>query len=187
MDTSINNASSVRTRFAWRAGYLLAAFGIYMADQASKAWAVKTLRFGEERVLIRGFLQFVYTENAGIAFGQLQQGGSFGRWFFVVLAVLAALAVFYYFIRTPRNDDRVLGACALLLAGILGNLTDRARLGYVVDFIVLHAGNYHWPTFNVADASITIGALLLAYDLVFSRRSTQMNADKVHSDQRSSA
>ena len=107
----------------------------------------------------------------------MQEGGSFGRWFFVVLAVLAALAVLYYFMRTPRNDDRVLGACALLLAGISGNLTDRARLGYVIDFIVLHAGDYHWPTFNVADASITVGALLLAYDLIFSRRSTQINAD----------
>ena len=107
----------------------------------------------------------------------MQEGGSFGRWFFVVLAVLAALAVFYYFLRTPRNDDRVLGACALLLAGIVGNLTDRARLGYVIDFIVLHAGDYHWPTFNIADASITIGALLLAYDLIFSRKSTRKNAD----------
>jgi signal peptidase II len=169
---SINHVSSLRTRFAWRAGYLLAAFGIYMADQASKAWAVRLLRFGDERVAIPGFLQFIYTENPGIAFGQLQEGGSFGRWFFVVLAVLAAAAVLYYFLRTPRNDDRVLGACALLLAGILGNLTDRVRLGYVIDFIVLHAGNYHWPTFNVADASITFGALLLAYDLVFSHRKT---------------
>jgi signal peptidase II len=171
--------NNFRLRFAWRAGYLLAAFGIYLADQASKAWAVKALRFGEDRVLIRGFLQFVYTENPGIAFGQLQEGGSFGRWFFVVLASLASIAVFYYFMRTPRNDDRVLGACALLLAGILGNLTDRVRLGYVIDFIVVHAGDYHWPTFNVADASITVGALLLAFDLVFSRRSTQMKAEKV--------
>ncbi len=88
----------------------------------------------------------------------------------MVLAVAAAIAVFYYFLRTPRNDDRVLGACSLLLAGILGNLTDRARLGYVVDFIVLHAGSYHWPTFNVADASITMGVALLAYDLVFAHR-----------------
>lgn len=175
----MESSNNFRTRFGWRAGYLLAAFGIYLADQSSKAWAVKTLRLGEERVIIDGFLQFIYTENPGIAFGQLQDGGSFGRWFFVVLAALAAIAVFYYFMRTPRNDDRVLGACALLLAGILGNLTDRVRLGYVVDFIVLHAGNYHWPTFNVADASITVGALLLAYDLVFSRRSTQMNAEKV--------
>jgi signal peptidase II len=75
--------------------------------------------------------------------------------------------------RTPRNDDRVLGACALLLAGILGNLTDRVRLGYVVDFIVLHAGSYHWPTFNVADASITLGAILLALDLIFGNRGAQ--------------
>lgn len=158
------------TRFGWRAGYLLAAFGIYLVDQSSKAWAVRALRFGDDRQIINGFLDFVYTENPGIAFGQLQQGGNLGRWFFVVLAVAAAVAVFYYFLRTPRTDDRVLGACALLLAGIAGNLTDRARLGYVIDFISLHAGSWHWPTFNVADASITVGALLLAYDLVFGAR-----------------
>ena len=67
-------------------------------------------------------------------------------------------------------------ACALLLAGILGNLTDRVRLGFVVDFILVHAGQYHWPTFNVADASISIGALLLAYDLVFASRKTKQGA-----------
>lgn len=173
MDTELNAAkvsANVRPRFGWRAGYLFASFGIYMVDQSSKAWAVRALRYGDERTIIQRFLAFVYTENRGIAFGQLQESGTFGRWFFVVLAIAAAAAVFYYFIRTPRNDDRVLGACALLLAGIAGNLTDRARLGYVIDFIVLHAGSWHWPTFNVADASITIGALLLAYDLVFQKK-----------------
>jgi signal peptidase II len=73
-------------------------------------------------------------------------------------------------VRTSRTDDRVLGACALLLAGILGNLTDRVRLGFVIDFILLHAGQYRWPTFNVADASICVGALLLACDLIFASR-----------------
>lgn len=158
------------TRMGWRAGYLLAAFGIYMTDQASKAWAVRVLRSGDDRTLISGFLDLAYTENRGIAFGQLQEGGSFGRWFFVILAMAAAIAVLYYFLRTPRNDDRTLGACALLLAGITGNLTDRVRLGYVVDFISLHAGSYHWPTFNVADASICIGAGVLALDLIFEGR-----------------
>lgn len=172
MENSRNyTAQGVRERVGWRAGYLLAAFGIYLADQASKAWAVKALRFADERVVVPSFLKFYYTENPGIAFGQLQTGGLFARWFFVVLAVAAAIAVLYYFFRTPRNDDRVLGACALLLAGIIGNMTDRVRLGYVIDFIVLHAGNYHWPTFNIADASITVGALLLAWDLIFSHRS----------------
>ncbi|HEY8187713.1 MAG TPA: signal peptidase II [Pyrinomonadaceae bacterium] len=162
--------NSNKSRLGWRTGYLFASFGIYMVDQASKAWAVRALRFGDERSVIPGFLDLVYTENRGIAFGQLQDSGSFGRWFFVVLAIAAAVAVFYYFMRTPRNDDRVLGACALLLSGIAGNLTDRVRLGYVIDFIVLHAGSWHWPTFNVADASISIGALLLAFDLVFERK-----------------
>ena len=162
-------------RLGWRAGYLLAAFGIYLADQASKAWAMRTLRFGESKTIINGFLDLVYTENPGIAFGQLQQGGSFGRWFFVVLAVAGTLAVLYYFLRTSRTDDRILGACALLMAGITGNLTDRVRLGYVIDFISAHAGSYYWPTFNIADASICIGALLLAYDLVFESRKQKVS------------
>ena len=161
---------SARTRFAWRSGYLLASFGVYLADQASKAWAVRQLRFGQDRTLISGFLDLIYTENPGIAFGQLQEGGAFGRWFFVALATAASVAVLFYFWRTPRSDDRVLGACALLLAGITGNMTDRIRLGYVVDFIAAHADSYHWPTFNVADASIAMGAVLLAYDVIFGSR-----------------
>jgi signal peptidase II len=159
----------LKSRIKWRLLYLVASLGIYVMDQASKAWAIRRVRFRDYTV-INGVLDFVYAENPGIAFGQLQEGGAFGRWFFVVLAGAAAVAVLFYFFRTPRNDDRMLGACALLLAGILGNLTDRARLGFVIDFIQLHAGQYHWPTFNVADASISIGALLLAYDLIFAHR-----------------
>ena len=158
-------------RIGWRVAYFFAAFGIYLVDQVTKAWAVRTLRGGESVTLIRGFLDLTYAENPGIAFGQLQEGGSFGRWALVALAVAAGVTVLVYLFRTARTDDRVLGACALLLAGSIGNMTDRIRLGYVVDFIVLHAGNYHWPTFNIADASITIGALLLAWDLIFSHRS----------------
>jgi len=168
--------SSVKSRLGWRIGYLIAAFGLYLVDQGSKAWAVRRLRF-EDRTVIRGILDFSYAENRGIAFGQLQEGGAVGRWFFVVLAAAAAIAVLVYFFRTPRNDDRILGACALLVAGILGNLTDRVRLGLVIDFIQLHAGQYHWPTFNVADASISFGALLLAYDLIFAHRKEKEAAD----------
>jgi len=167
--------SSGKSRVAWRLCYLFASLGIYLMDQSSKAWAIRRLRVGD-RTIISGVLDFVYAENPGIAFGQLQEGGSFGRWFFVVLAALAAIAVFIYFVRTTRTDDRVLGACALLLAGILGNLTDRVRLGFVIDFILVHAGQYHWPAFNVADASILTGASLLAYDLIFSHRGTKDTA-----------
>jgi signal peptidase II len=154
-----------RRSIGWRAAYLLAAFGIYMVDQASKAWAVRALRFGREVKLIDGLVSFVYAENNGVAFGQLQEGGAFSRWFFVVLAGVAAVAVLYYFFRTSRNDDRILGACALLVAGILGNLTDRIRLGFVIDFILAYYRSFHWPVFNIADACITMGALLLVYDM----------------------
>lgn len=176
-----------RTRIGWRAGYLLASFGVYMVDQSSKAWAVRALRAGDDRTIISGFLDFIYTENPGIAFGQMQGSGSFGRWFFVVLAIAAAAAVLLYFLRTPRSDDRILGACALLLAGIAGNLTDRVRLGYVIDFIAVHAGSWHWPTFNVADASITIGALLLAYDLVFGNKEKKLMVSSKPLDRASSS
>lgn len=157
-------------RIGWRAAYLLAAFGIYIVDQMSKAWAVRALRFGETKTLISNFLIFEYAKNDGIAFGGFQDTGAFGRWFLVVLAAAAAVAVLFYFFRTPRSDDRVLGACALLLAGILGNLTDRVRLGYVIDFILVHLGSYRWPNFNVADSSICVGALLLAFDMIFDSR-----------------
>jgi signal peptidase II len=157
-------------RTLWRVAYLLAAFGIYLVDQTSKAWAVRALRFGQTKTVINNFLVFEYAENPGIAFGGLQESGSFGRWFLIVLAGAAAVAVLFYFFRTPRSEDRLLGACALLLAGILGNLTDRVRLGHVIDFILVHLGSYRWPNFNVADASICTGALLLAFDIIFDSR-----------------
>lgn len=155
---------------SWRIWYLLAAFGIYMVDQMSKAWAVRNLRLGQDKTIIRGFFDLAYAENPGVAFGQLQEGGVWGRYALAALATAALIAVVTYFFRTPRSDDRILGACALLLAGIAGNLTDRLRLGYVIDFIHLYAGNYHWPTFNVADASICFGAGLFALDLILEGR-----------------
>lgn len=150
----------------WRGLYLLAAAGLYLTDQASKAWAVRELRFGRTRAVIDDVFYLSYAENPGIAFGQLQGGGEFGRWMLAALAALAAVGVLLYLFRTERTDDRVLGACALLLAGISGNLTDRVRLGHVIDFIEVHLGSFQWPTFNVADAAICVGAGLLALDLI---------------------
>jgi signal peptidase II len=169
----------------WRAAYLLAAFGVYLVDQTSKAWAVRRLRLGQDLTVVPRFLDLAYAENPGIAFGQLQEGGAAGRWLLVALACAAAVAVVTYFFRTPRYDDRVLGACALLLAGIAGNLTDRARLGHVIDFILLHADGHYWPTFNVADAAICLGAGLLALDLILEGRKKKSGAGGRESEARS--
>ena len=154
----------------WRAAYLLAAAALYLADQASKAWAVKRLRDGEVVKVFDGLLHFGYAENPGIAFGRLQGGGEFGRWMLAALAALAVVGLLGYFLRTKRTEDRLLGALALLLAGVAGNLTDRVRLGHVVDFIEVFIGSYQWPTFNVADAAICTGAALLALDLILEGR-----------------
>ena len=155
--------------FGWRAAYLVATLAVFMADQASKAWAVRRLRFGET-LKVGGFVQFAYAENTGIAFGRLQEGGEFGRWMLATLASLAIIGLLLYFFRTRRTDDRILGALALLLAGVGGNLVDRVRLGHVVDFIEVFIGSYQWPTFNVADAAICTGAALLALDLILEGR-----------------
>lgn len=152
-------------RIGWRVAYFIAALGVYLVDQVTKAWAVRNLRSGESVTLISGFLDLTYAENPGIAFGQLQKGGSFGRWALVGLAVAAGVCVLVYLFRTARTDDRMLGACALLLAGIAGNLTDRARFGFVIDFILLHYKSFSWPVFNVADMSIVFGAFLLIFDI----------------------
>ena len=158
------------TGFRWRVAYLSAAAAVYMADQASKAWAVRRLREGEIVPAVAGFVRFAYAENPGIAFGRLQDGGEFGRWMLSALAALAVVGLLLYFFRTKRTDDRLLGALALLLAGVAGNLTDRVRLGHVIDFIEVFIGSYQWPTFNVADASICAGAALLALDLILEGR-----------------
>jgi signal peptidase II len=155
---------------AWRVAYLAAAAVLYLADQASKAWAYRRLRGGEVVNVVGETVRFSYAENPGIAFGQLQEGGEFGRWMLSALAALAAVGVLLYFFRTKRSDDRVLGALTLLLAGVVGNLTDRVRLGHVIDFIEVFIGSYQWPTFNIADAAICAGAGLLALDLFLEGR-----------------
>lgn len=169
--------------FRWRAAYLFAAAAVYLADQASKAWAVRRLKSGETVRVFDGLLHFSYAENPGIAFGQLQEGGQFGRWMLAGLAGLAVVGLLLYFFRTTRTDDRLLGAIALLLAGVAGNLTDRIRLGHVIDFIDVFVGTYQWPTFNVADAAICVGAALLALDLILEGRAESRRQKEVVSSQ----
>ena len=160
----------------WKLGYLAAAGAIFLIDQTTKAWAVRRLRFGGDQEIIPGFLNFAYAQNPGVAFSMLDDHGDAGRWGLSAIASVAAVLVLYFFWKTPRSDDRILGALALLLAGIVGNVVDRMRLGFVVDFIDVQLGSWHYPTFNVADAAICIGAGILLLDMFFSRKKPDDNA-----------
>ncbi|NJM53460.1 MAG: signal peptidase II [Blastocatellia bacterium] len=149
---------------------MLAAGAVFMIDQTTKAWAVRKLRFGGDQEVISGFLNFVYAENTGVAFSMLDDHGNTGRWGLSVIAGIAAVLVLFYFWRIPRTNDRLLGALALLLAGIVGNLTDRMRLGFVVDFIQVHYKDWYYPVFNVADMAICVGAGLLIIDMFWTKK-----------------
>ena len=160
----------------WKIAYLLLAGAIFMIDQTTKAWAIRRLRFGDDVSVIQNFLNFAYAENRGVAFSFLDDHGDTGRWGLSAVAVIAGVLVLYYFWRVPRTHDRLLGALALLLAGILGNVADRLRLGFVIDFIDVQFGSWHYPTFNVADMAICIGAGLLILDMFLTKKTDAENA-----------
>ena len=162
--------------FIWKLAYLVIAGGVFMLDQVTKAWATRVLRFNGDRTVIDGFLNFAYAQNPGVAFSMLDDHGDAGRWGLSVVAFAAAALVLYFFWRTPRSDDRILGSLVLLLAGIIGNVTDRMRLGFVVDFIDVQFGGWHYPTFNIADAAICLGAALLIIDMFLSKRNQKLEA-----------
>ena len=144
--------------FIWKFAYLAIAGGVFLIDQATKAWAVRRLRFGEDIPVIQGFLNFAYAQNTGVAFSMLDDHGNTGRWGLSIVAIVAGVLVLYFFWRTPRSDDRILGALALLLAGFAGNVTDRLRLGFVIDFFDVQVCTCHYHTFHVADMGICMGS-----------------------------
>ena len=161
-----------RKDFLWRLAYLAMAFGVFMIDQATKAWAIRRLRppVGTDKEIIPNFLSFAYAQNTGVAFSMLDSHGDTGRFGLSIVAIIAGVLVLFYFWRVSGAHDRLLGALALLLAGIAGNVTDRLRLGFVIDFIDVRFDAWHYPTFNVADAAICIGAGLLILDMILSGR-----------------
>ncbi len=135
---------------AWARAVVVLAI-VLAADQIVKALVTSSLQRGEVRDLV-WFVDLVNTRNTGVAFGQLQNGGTIVS--IVIAIALAALLVFF-----ARNAHRPLVwlPTGMLLGGALGNIVDRVREGAVIDYLKLP----HWPAFNVADASITVGVVIL--------------------------
>ncbi len=136
-------------------------------DQWTKMLAVTHLKGNSPIHLIEKQLSFIYVENRGAAFGILQDK----RVFFVILTTIVVVFLFTYIVKNYKTHSAVTNlALVLIMAGAIGNLIDRIRLSYVVDFIALKFGGLmNFPVFNIADVAVVCGALLLVYKLLFSK------------------
>lgn len=149
--------------------FLALILSLAVVDQISKAVVAGAVDLYRVVPVIPGFFNITHIHNSGAIFGILSGSGNLPIFLLLTGTSLFALGfVIYYFIKTPSTDRFSKVALGLILAGALGNLTDRILRGYVIDFLDFYVGRHHWPFFNVADSCITIGALLLV--VIFFRR-----------------
>ena len=142
--------------------YLLISLAVLVLDQWSK-WLVEIHLAGHASVeVVPGLLNFTHVLNTGVAFGLFASRGNVtGTAILTLLGLAALLFVGYYFLIVPRRDRMLLTALALVMGGAVGNLMDRIANGAVTDFVDFYFGTYHWHTFNVADAAISVGIGLM--------------------------
>ena len=139
---------------------------VVILDQLLKRVVSMQLDYGVP-VQIWPVLDLTLQHNTGAAFSFLHDAGGWQRWFFTGIAVIVSAMLAVWMARLRRDQHLLLCGLALILGGAVGNLIDRVRFGYVVDFIAAHWGEHYFPAFNLADSGITIGAGLLLLDMLF--------------------
>lgn len=137
-------------------------------DQATK-YLAETLLVMHQPVLILSWFNLMLTYNTGAAFSFLADAGGWQRWFFLGLGFAVSMGLVIWLTRLKPEEKWLAAALALILGGAVGNLIDRVWLGQVIDFIQLYYDRWYWPAFNIADSAITVGAILLVVDSVWSR------------------
>lgn len=155
---------------AWKKKYQILSWVmplVVVLDQLTKWEVVKNFSLGQTRSIVPGIFDLTYVRNTGAAFGILAHADA--RWrvpFFVLVPLVALLAIFQVFRRISEKDLKLAYALALVMGGAIGNLIDRAWLNYVVDFLLFH-WKYEWqfPAFNIADSAICVGVGILMLDL----------------------
>lgn len=143
------------------------AVAIMVIDQITKCTAVAYLEVYQSEYVLP-FFNLTLAFNRGAAFSFLSDTG-YANYFFIAFASIVSLVIVVMLARLESR--KVLGALSLslVLGGAMGNLIDRVRLGFVVDFLDFHAGAYHWPAFNIADSAICVGVILMFVDVFFSK------------------
>ncbi len=138
-------------------------------DLWSKHYMSEWLRLGQSKTIIPGFFSFTLVHNRGAAFGV---GSGWSTPFFLGFSILALVFVVGLFIQLKPHEKLSAIGLSMILGGAFGNIFDRIRMGYVVDFLDVYIKNHHWPVFNIADSLITVGAVFLGLDMILSKQKT---------------
>ena len=147
--------------------WMVVALIIAVVDQLTKLAIIEWIPL-YDRVPLNSFINLTHQRNTGAAFSFLADAGGWQRWFFVVLATGVSVVIAIWIWRIRNAGQAVLSAgLALVLGGAVGNLIDRILLGHVTDFFQVWFGSWAFPSFNVADAGISVGAALLIIDALF--------------------
>jgi signal peptidase II len=150
-----------RTFYLWIAGAIVA------LDQAAKAIVDRYMDLHESHTIVEGLARLTYVQNRGAAFGILSDADlPYQSVLFSLISILALGAIAVYAWKLPVTSRLPQAALALIMGGALGNLLDRMRLGYVIDYVDVYWGRHHWPAFNVADSAISVGVALLVLDIL---------------------
>jgi signal peptidase II len=129
-------------------------------DQASKLAIDGSMQLYQS-IAVMPFFNLTYVHNTGAAFSFLSEAGGWQRWFFAGLALVMSVAIAIWLTKLKPHETLLAVALSLVLGGAIGNLIDRLAYGYVIDFLDVYVGDWHWPAFNIADSAITLGIVLM--------------------------
>jgi signal peptidase II len=152
-------ASAGMMRWLWLSAIVI------VLDQISKLIITELYVLGDSTPVF-SFFNIVRAHNTGAAFSFLAAESGWQRWFFALIAVAVSVMLVQWLRKLPANDRFMAVALTLVLGGAIGNLIDRMVLGYVVDFLDFYWNGQHFPAFNIADSAITVGAVMLAVDVL---------------------
>ncbi|MFO7570798.1 MAG: signal peptidase II [Smithellaceae bacterium] len=154
--------------------FFLGAAALIVLDQITKSAITSRFVLHEIYPVIPGFFNLVYVMNPGAAFGFLATASETFRYiFFTGVTAAAVILIIYYLIKNNPRSLMLVSALTLIFGGAVGNLIDRIRFGAVVDFLDVYISTAHWPAFNVADSAITVGALLMIWEMIANRKDKQ--------------
>nr|WP_269634991.1 signal peptidase II [Pelobacter propionicus] len=142
---------------------------LLVLDQATKAYVARTMELYHSIPVVENFFNFTYLRNKGAAFSLFAQSG-FRLHFLISVSLIAVIGIIYYYRKIRPDETHTAVGLTFILAGAVGNLMDRVRLGEVVDFLDAHWSGYHWPAFNLADSAIFAGVFILVVGMFIEER-----------------